>query len=68
MCVSCNEKNGPKTPCIRKGAIIVAWQWMQFLAFLFVTGYGLYLFGKVVYHRYIYMKLGKQVEIEKKAR
>ncbi|WP_208588599.1 (Fe-S)-binding protein [Gracilibacillus suaedae] len=43
----------------------MAWQWIQFLAFLLVTSYGLYLFGKVVYRRYLYINLGKQVEIEK---
>lgn len=41
------------------------WHFIQFLLFLGVIGYGLYLFYKVVYHRYLYVKLGKSVHLQK---
>nr|WP_228409507.1 (Fe-S)-binding protein [Radiobacillus deserti] len=43
----------------------MGWQWIQFFAFLVVSGYSLYLFAKVVYHRYLYVKLGQPVTMEK---
>ncbi|UFT99263.1 (Fe-S)-binding protein [Radiobacillus kanasensis] len=43
----------------------MGWQWVQFFAFLIVSGYSLYLFAKVVYHRYLYVKLGQPVTMEK---
>ncbi|MEX1031156.1 MAG: heterodisulfide reductase-related iron-sulfur binding cluster [Paenibacillaceae bacterium] len=33
--------------------------WMNFILFLAVTGYAVYLIIKVIYHRYTYIKLGK---------
>lgn len=33
--------------------------WINFIAFLAITGYALYLFGYVVYSRITYIKLGK---------
>ncbi|WP_408004830.1 heterodisulfide reductase-related iron-sulfur binding cluster [Radiobacillus kanasensis] len=45
--------------------VVVGWQWVQFFAFLIVSGYSLYLFAKVVYHRYLYVKLGQPVTMEK---
>jgi len=41
---------------------------IQFLLFLAVTGFAIYLFGRVVYHRYLYIKLGKNVQLEKEAK
>ncbi|MBD0383114.1 (Fe-S)-binding protein [Paenibacillus sedimenti] len=41
---------------------------IQFILFLAVTGYAVYLFGKVVYHRYLYIKLGKSVNLKKEAK
>lgn len=35
------------------------WQIVNLLLFLAVTGYGIYLFYKAVYHRWLYVKLGK---------
>ncbi|GIP20725.1 (Fe-S)-binding protein [Paenibacillus sp. J22TS3] len=37
----------------------MAWQIVNLLLFLAVTGYGVYLFYKAVYHRWLYVKLGK---------
>ncbi|WP_406565368.1 (Fe-S)-binding protein [Bacillus solitudinis] len=42
----------------------MAGQWVQCLAFIIVSAYSLYLFLKVVYHRYLYIKLGNQVELQ----
>ncbi|SDN76694.1 Fe-S oxidoreductase [Paenibacillus sp. yr247] len=41
---------------------------IQFLLFLAVTGYAVYLFGRVVYHRYLYIRLGKSVNLKKEAK
>lgn len=38
--------------------------WGQWLAFLLVTGYALFLFWQAVYHRYLYMRLGQPVQPE----
>ncbi|WP_176444689.1 (Fe-S)-binding protein [Paenibacillus herberti] len=38
-------------------------QLIQFLLFLAVTGYGIYLFYRAVYHRYLYLKLGRPAEL-----
>ncbi|EPD92856.1 hypothetical protein HMPREF1207_00627 [Paenibacillus sp. HGH0039] len=35
---------------------------MQLILFLGVTGFGIYLFAKAVYHRYLYVKLGQPVD------
>ncbi|MDR6549735.1 (Fe-S)-binding protein [Paenibacillus qinlingensis] len=40
---------------------------IQFLLFLAVTGLALYGFGRVVYHRYLYIQLGKSVDLKKEA-
>jgi hypothetical protein len=40
---------------------------IQFLLFLAVTGLALYGFGRVVYHRYLYVQLGKSVDLKKEA-
>lgn len=37
---------------------------LNFLAFLVVTGYALYLFAQVIYSRYLFVKLGKKVAFE----
>jgi Fe-S oxidoreductase len=37
----------------------MVWQWIHFALFLLVTGYGIMLFSKAVYHRYLYVKLGQ---------
>lgn len=39
----------------------MAWQILNLLLFLAVTGYGVYLFWLAVYHRYCYVKLGQKV-------
>ncbi len=39
-------------------------QWLQLIAFLTVCTCSVYLFVKVVYHRYLYVKLGKKTEME----
>jgi Fe-S oxidoreductase/nitrate reductase gamma subunit len=41
---------------------------VQFLLFLAVTGLALYGFGRVVYHRYLYIQLGKSVDLKKEAK
>lgn len=41
---------------------------IQFVLFLVVTGYALYLFGRIVYHRYLYIQLGKSVNLKKEAK
>lgn len=40
---------------------------IQFLLFLAVTGLAVYGFGRVVYHRYLYIQLGKSVDLKKEA-
>ncbi|CAN7563519.1 (Fe-S)-binding protein [Paenibacillus sp. LjRoot153] len=40
---------------------------IQFLLFLAVTGLALYGFSRVVYHRYLYIQLGKSVDLKKEA-
>ncbi|WP_066256292.1 (Fe-S)-binding protein [Neobacillus drentensis] len=37
---------------------------LNFLAFLAVTGYAVYLFVQLVYSRYLFVKLGKKVDFE----
>ncbi|MEH7416478.1 (Fe-S)-binding protein [Neobacillus drentensis] len=37
---------------------------LNFLAFLAVTGYAVYLFAQLVYSRYLFVKLGKKVDFE----
>ncbi|MDQ0898655.1 (Fe-S)-binding protein [Paenibacillus sp. V4I7] len=41
---------------------------IQFLIFLAVTGFAVYLFGRVVYHRYLYIRLGKSVNLKTEAK
>lgn len=41
---------------------------IQFVLFLAVTGYALFLFGRIVYHRYLYIQLGKSVNLKKEAK
>lgn len=41
---------------------------IQFVLFLVVTGYALFLFGRIVYHRYLYIQLGKSVNLKKEAK
>ncbi|OPH47292.1 hypothetical protein BC351_12400 [Paenibacillus ferrarius] len=41
---------------------------IQFLFFLAVTGCAVYLFGRVIYHRYLYIRLGKSVNLKKEAK
>lgn len=41
---------------------------IQFLLFLAVTGYAVYLFGRVVYHRYLYIRLGKPANLKNEAK
>jgi Fe-S oxidoreductase len=37
---------------------------LNFLAFLFISGYAIYLFANLVYSRYLFVKLGKKAEFE----
>lgn len=37
--------------------------WLHRLLFLLITGWALYLFGRAVYHRYLYVRLGQPVRI-----
>lgn len=37
----------------------MVWQLLNVILFLMATGYGIYLFGKAVYHRWLYVQLGK---------
>ncbi len=39
--------------------------WIHFILFLAVTGYGVYLVAKVIYHRYTYIRLGKPSALRK---
>lgn len=41
---------------------------LQWTLFLLVTGYAIFLFCKAVYHRYLYMKLGRPVEFRARSR
>jgi Fe-S oxidoreductase len=41
---------------------------IQFLLFLAVTGFAVYLFVRVVYHRYLYIRLGKSVNLKTEAK
>ena len=47
-----------------KGLIHVVLQWTQFLAFLIVSGFSLYVFAMVMYSRYLNVKLGQPVKLE----
>jgi len=44
----------------------MGWQTANFLLFLAVTGYGIYLFYKAVYHRYLYLKLGGSADFRQR--
>ncbi|MGO4270575.1 (Fe-S)-binding protein, partial [Paenibacillus sp. TAF58] len=41
---------------------------IQFLLFLAVTGFAVYFFCRVVYHRYLYIRLGKSVNLKTEAK
>lgn len=41
---------------------------LTFLFFFLLTGSGLYFFYKAVYHRYLYLKLGKPTDLRKEAK
>ena len=43
------------------------WQWLQLALFLSTVGYALFLFYQAVYHRYLYLKLGKPVGLDREA-
>lgn len=45
----------------------MGWQITNFMLFLAVTGYGLYLFYKAVYHRYLYLQLGKPADFKQRS-
>lgn len=40
----------------------MVWLWLNAVLFAAVTGYAIYLFYKAVFHRYLYMKLGKPTD------
>lgn len=44
------------------------WQMLRLIMFLLVTGYAFYLFYKAVYHRYLYLRLGRSVEFRARSR
>ncbi|WP_372813428.1 (Fe-S)-binding protein [Paenibacillus sp.] len=44
------------------------WQIVNALLFVAVTGYGVLLFGKAVYRRYLYMKLGQPADFRRQGR
>lgn len=44
------------------------WQVVNFVLFLAVTGYGFYLFYRAVYHRYLYVRLGKPSDFKQQSR
>jgi Fe-S oxidoreductase len=44
------------------------WQIVNLLLFLGVTGYGVLLFSKAVYHRYLYVRLGQPVSLRRRAK
>jgi Fe-S oxidoreductase len=50
---------------MEKGDLHMWLQWLNFIAFLLVTGYGLFLIGKVIYSRYTYVRLGKPSDFKK---
>lgn len=39
------------------------WQTLNFVLFIAVTGYGVYLFYQAVYRRFLYLRLGRPVEM-----
>lgn len=41
------------------------WPWLNALLFVAVTGYAVYLFAKVIYHRYLYIRLGQPSNLQK---
>ncbi|MEC0239723.1 heterodisulfide reductase-related iron-sulfur binding cluster [Paenibacillus dokdonensis] len=43
----------------------MVWQIVNLVLFLAVAGYGFYLFYKAVYHRFLYVKLGKPADFRK---
>ena len=43
------------------------WQTVQLVLFLAVVGYACYLFYQAVYHRYLYLKLGRTVDLKQEA-
>ncbi|MGN7356934.1 heterodisulfide reductase-related iron-sulfur binding cluster [Paenibacillus sp. SAF-054] len=43
----------------------MVWQMVNLLLFIAVAGYGIYLFYKAVYHRILYVKLGKPADFRK---
>lgn len=45
----------------------MGWQITNFMLFLAVIGYGLYLFYKAVYHRYLYLKLGQPADFKQRS-
>lgn len=45
----------------------MVWQTVNLLLFLAVTGYGVFLFYKAVYHRYLYMKLGQPADFKRRS-
>ncbi len=48
---------------LRKGLFSVPGAIVQLILFIGVTGLGIYLFAKAVYHRYSYIKLGQPVNL-----
>lgn len=46
---------------------MLKWQWLQLALFLSTVGYALFLFYQAVYHRYLYLKLGKPVGLDREA-
>jgi len=44
------------------------WQSVQLVLFLAAVGYACYLFYQAVYHRYLYLKLGKSADLKLEAR
>lgn len=44
----------------------MGWQITNFILFLAVMGYGCFLFYKVVYHRYLYLKLGAPADFQQR--
>jgi Fe-S oxidoreductase len=47
---------------------LMTWQIVNLLLFVAVTCYGLLLFGKAVYHRYLYMKLGQPADFRQQSK
>jgi len=45
----------------------MVWQIVNLTLFLAVTGYGLYLFYKAVYHRYLYVSLGAPYDFKQRS-